>query len=60
MKKILPWLKTNWLLMVMSFLVVASLVCGWIFSHSWRNTMLTDHEKLAADRTNALAKAKVS
>ncbi len=60
MKKILPWLKTNWLLTVMAVLMLAAIPTGWYFSSSWRKSMLTEREKLAADLSAKLAKAKVS
>ena len=60
MKKILPWLKNNWLLTVMAVLMLAAIPTGWFFSTSWRQTMQTDREKIAADLSQKLSKAKVS
>lgn len=60
MKKILPWLKNNWLLTLMAVLMLAAIPTGWFFSSSWRQTMQTDREKMAADLSGKLSKAKVS
>ena len=60
MKKILPWLKANWILVVMAVLVLVAVPCGYIFSDSWLDQMKTEREKLAADKIAALNKAKVS
>ncbi len=60
MKKVLPWLKNNWLLTVMGVLMLAAIPTGYIFSSSWRQTMQTDREKIAADLSSKLSKAKVS
>ncbi len=60
MKKILNWVKAQWLIVLFLALVLIAVPCGFIFGRMWHSKILEEQAKLAADKQKAIDGTKVS
>jgi len=59
MKNILPWIKSHWLIVLFSALILVIPPAAWFGSDMWRTSIKTEVEKQAKDALDKVEKSKV-
>jgi hypothetical protein len=59
-KKVLNWVKAQWLVVLFLALVLIAVPCGFIFGRMWHSKILEEQAKLASDKQKAIDGAKVT